>query len=458
VLVTADGFLRKGQVVPMKTVADEAVARVPTIRRVIVLKRAENKIPWTEGRDVWWHDAVRGKPRTLAPEPTDAEDPWMVIYTSGTTGRPKGSVHVHGGFLVKIAQEVYHQADLHEDDVLFWFTDMGWIMGPWEVVGVLALGGTLFLFEGSPDYPEPDRLWALVERHGITALGVSPTLVRSLMKHGDEWPRKRDLSSLRVIASTGEPWNPEPWTWTFRNVGGSRCPIINLSGGTEVGACFLSPTPLTPLKPTSLGHPAFGMAIDVVDDAGKPVPPGTVGELVAKRPWPGMTRGLWKDPQRYLETYWSRWPNLWYHGDFASVDAEGNWYLHGRSDDTIKIAGKRVGPAEIESVLVDTGMVLEAAVIGVPDAVKGEVVHCYAILRPGFTASDKLQKELADAVEKALGKPFRPKGVHFVVDLPRTRNGKILRRGVKAKALGKDPGDVSSLGNPQALDAISKLP
>jgi acetyl-CoA synthetase len=220
-------------------------------------------------------------------------------------------------------------------------------MGPWEVVGCLALGGTLFLYEGSPDYPGPDRLWAMVERHRISILGVSPTLIRSLERQGAEVVARHDLGSLRVLASTGEPWNPEPWWWLFRQVGGGRCPIINLSGGTEVGACFLSPTPLTPLTPTSLGHPSLGMAVDIVDEAGRPVPPGTVGELVARRPWPGMTRGLWRDPDRYLQTYWSRWPGLWYHGDFASRDEQGNWYLHGRSDDTIKIGGKRVGPAEI---------------------------------------------------------------------------------------------------------------
>ncbi len=457
VLVTSDGFLRRGQPVLMKPIADDAARRVPTLRHVVVHRRLGVDVPWTAGRDVDWAEAARGKPRDLASEPMSSEDPWMVIYTSGTTGKPKGSVHVHGGFLVKIAQEVAHQTDLHPDDVLFWFTDMGWIMGPWEVVGTLALGGSLLLYEGSPDYPDPGRLWRVVAENEVTILGVSPTLVRALMKHGDEWPARADLTGLRVLASTGEPWNPEPWAWLFEKVGGARCPIINLSGGTEVGACFLSPTPLTPLKPTSLGHAALGMAIAVVDDAGNPVPPGTVGELAALRPWPGMTRGLWKAPDRYIETYWSRWPGKWYHGDFASVDADGNWYLHGRSDDTIKIAGKRLGPAEIESALVDTGLVVEAAAVGLPDDVKGEVVHAWAIPRPPAVAGPELEDRLKDAVEKALGKPFRPKAVHFVPDLPRTRNGKILRRGVRAKATGKDPGDLTSLGNPQALDAIVRV-
>ncbi|HVL47619.1 MAG TPA: AMP-binding protein [Candidatus Thermoplasmatota archaeon] len=458
-LVTADGFLRRGDPVLMKEIADEAVNRVPSVATVVVHRRLGElaAVPWHDERDVDWAEAVASAGTLRATEPMDAEDPWMVIYTSGTTGRPKGSVHVHGGFMVKVAQEVAHQVDLREDDILFWFTDMGWIMGPWEIVGGLALGGTVLLYEGSPDWPAPDRLWSLVERHGVTILGISPTLIRSLMKHGDEPPREHDLSSLRILASTGEPWNPEPWLWTFREIGGERCPIINLSGGTEVGACFLSPTPLTPLRPTSLGHPALGMAVDVVDDAGNPVPRGTVGELVAKRPWPGMTRGLWKDPERFIETYWSRWPGLWYHGDFASIDAEGNWYLHGRSDDTIKIAGKRVGPAEVESILVDTGLVVEAAAIGVPDPVKGESVHAYVILKPGVSATPEVEAKLAKAVAEALGKPFRPAGIHPVRDLPRTRNAKILRRAVRARATGREAGDLTALANPQALDEIRRV-
>ncbi|MHB8603854.1 MAG: AMP-binding protein [Thermoplasmatota archaeon] len=457
-LITADGFLRRGARVAMKPVADEAVARVASVKTVIVVRRFEGTldVPWTPGRDFEWMEsmALGADGHT---EVMDSEDPWMVIYTSGTTGRPKGAVHVHGGFLVKIAQEVAHQTDLHADDLLWWFSDMGWIMGPWMIVGTLALGGSMFLYEGAPDFPEPDRIWKLVADHKITILGVSPTLIRALEKHGDAWPAKHDLSSLRILGSTGEPWNPEPYLWLFEKIGGKRAPIINLSGGTEVGACFLSPTPLATLRACSLGGPALGMAVDVVDDAGRPVPRGTVGELVARRPWPGMTRGLWKAPDRYIETYFSRWPDLWYHGDFASIDADGEWYLHGRSDDTIKIAGKRVGPAEVESALVDTGAVSEAAAVGIPDAVKGEVVHAFCILKPGNTAGPALEARLREAVEHALGKSFRPAGIHFVADLPRTRNGKILRRGVRAKAMGKDAGDLSSLGNPEALEKIPRV-
>ncbi|MGQ0534672.1 MAG: AMP-binding protein [Methanobacteriota archaeon] len=458
-ILVADGFYRRGQVVPLKPVADEAAARVGSVRTVFVHRRlgpAAGTLSWAAGRDVDLEEATRA---VRSPPPTramDSEDPFMVVYTSGTTGRPKGAVHVHGGFLVKIMQEGAHQTDVHPDDVLFWFTDMGWIMGPWEVVATLGNGATLFLYEGAPDYPGPDRLWSLVARHKITILGIGPTLVRALMKSGTAPVRRHDLSSLRVLASTGEPWNPEPWMWLFSEIGGGRCPIINLSGGTEVGACFLSPTPITPLKPTSLGHPSLGMAIDVYDEHGKPVR-GAVGELVCTKPWPGMTRGLWKAPERYLEVYWSRWKDVWVHGDWASIDADGSWFLHGRSDDTIKIAGKRLGPAEIESILVDTGKVVEAAAVGVPHEVKGEALWCYAVLRPDVPATDETRKVLVAAVDASLGKSFRPERIFFVSTLPKTRNAKILRRAVRAVATGKPAGDLSNLENPAALDEIAKV-
>ncbi len=452
-LFTADGFYRKGSIVEMKKTADAAVSLSLSVKHVVVFKRLGIDIPWKEGRDIYWDDFVNEKQTISRTEKLPSETPWMIIYTSGTTGKPKGAVHVHGGFLVKQAEEIAFQIDMKDQDILFWFTDMGWIMGPWEVVGGLAMGGTLFFYEGAPDWPKPDRLWDMIERHRITTLGISPTAVRAFMRNGDQWPNAHDLTSLRMFGSTGEPWNPVPWMWLYKNVGKERCPIINLSGGTEIGACFLSVHPVKPLKPCSLGGPSLGMATDVFDDKAKPVR-DTVGELVCKKPWPSMTRGLWRDPERYIETYWGRWKNVWVHGDWASIDKDGYWFLHGRSDDTIKIAGKRVGPAEVESVLVSHKAVTEAAAIGVPDELKGEALVCFVILKPGYESSEELRAELVRHVALALGKSTTPKTIKFVSELPKTRNAKILRRFVKAKYLGQEITDTSSVENLSSLDII----
>jgi acetyl-CoA synthetase len=454
VLITADGFHRKGSVVSMKQAADGAVAQCATVEHTLVYKLTGEDIPWNSERDLWWHEQIEKVSDQFDAVPMDSEAPLMIAYTSGTTGKPKGAVHVHGGFLVKIAQEVFHQTDMHPgEDVLFWVTDMGWIMGPWEVVGGLATGGTVFLYEGAPDHPGPDRLWQMVEDHNISILGVSPTLIRALTKFGTEPLEKHDLSSIRIIGSTGEPWNPEPYRWCLEHVGGGRAPIINISGGTEIGACFLSPYPITPLKSCALVGPALGMAIDVFDADGKPVR-GEVGELVCTKPWPAMTRGVWNDPQRYLDTYWSRWDNVWVHGDWASIDEDGYWFLHGRSDDTVNIAGKRVGPAEFESALLEHQAVIEAAAVGVPHELKGETVWCYAVLKPQFDPSEGLRQALFETVTDIMGKAFKPGKIQFVNTLPKTRSAKIVRRAVRAAALGEDLGDLSSLENPQALDDI----
>ncbi|MGH2682392.1 MAG: AMP-binding protein [Actinomycetota bacterium] len=454
VLLTADGFLRRGQAVRMKEVADAAADLVPSVKHVVTWRRlGRDDAPWGE-RDVDWEELSAAQPGRLETEPLDSEHPLFIAYTSGTTGRPKGSVHVHGGFTVKIAEEVAYQTDLHPGEILFWVTDLGWIMGPWEIVGAGALGATVFLYEGAPNHPEPDRIWAMVERHGITTLGVSPTLIRALIPAGDRWVEQHDLSSLRIIGSTGEPWNPEPYLWLFEKVGGDRCPIINISGGTEVGACFLSPLPINELKPGTLRGPALGMAVEVWGPDGKPVPRGDVGELVCTKPWPAMTRGIWRDPDRYLETYWSRWPDVWVHGDWASIDEDGFWFLHGRSDDTIKMAGKRVGPAEVESALAGHPAVAESAAVGVPHDVKGETIWCFVVIKPGHTGGDALAGDLKRAVAAHLGKAFTPARMVFVDELPKTRSAKIVRRAIRATAIGEDPGDLSSLENPGALEKI----
>ncbi|HEY5895446.1 MAG TPA: AMP-binding protein [Chthoniobacterales bacterium] len=452
-LFVADGMIRRGKVVSMKPVADVATAKVPTLQHMIVLQRTACEVPWNPVRDHWWHELIARQQPEAETERTSAEDVLMLIYTSGTTGKPKGAVHTHCGFPIKAAQDMAHGLDLHPDETLYWVTDMGWMMGPWLVFGTLLLGATMLIYDGAPDYPGPERLWNLIQRHQVTTLGISPTLVRALICHGDAPARAHDLSSLRKFGSTGEPWNPAPWLWLFHTVGGSTRPIINYSGGTEISGGILMGNVLTPLKPCAFSGPLPGMAADVVNDRGASVR-GEVGELVIRQPWIGMTRGFWRDPDRYLATYWSRFPDVWVHGDWAAVEDDGLWFILGRSDDTIKIAAKRVGPAEVESVLVAHRAVSEAAAIGVPDELKGEALICYCVLKPGCEPDDALREALRLGVASALGKPLLPRAVHFVRDLPRTRNAKIMRRVIRAAFLGLDPGDVSSLENPSAVEDI----
>ncbi len=456
-LITADGFLRRGAWVDLKSVADSAVASAPSVKHVVVVPRAGDalEVPWTEGRDVSWaYPTDDADPFPDGDADRDPETPYMIIYTSGTTGRPKGAVHVHGGFPIKAAQDLAHTFDLTERDTLFWFTDLGWMMGPWAIAGSLLLGARLVLYEGAPDFPAPDRLWSLVERHKITHLGLSPTVIRALMANGEEPVRSHDRSSLRVLGSTGEPWNPEPWWWYFREVGGGRCPIVNYSGGTEVSGGIVGGNVIGPIKPASFSGPCIGTAADVVDDGAAPVR-GKVGELVIRAPLPGMTRGFWHDAARYEETYWSRWPGLWAHGDWASIDADGFWYIHGRSDDTLKVAGKRVGPAEVESAAVAHPAVLEAAAIGVPHEIKGEVIVVLCVLRPGEIDDDALRASVARRIADDLGKPLKPETVAVVKALPKTRSGKVMRRVIRAAWLGLDPGDLSALDDPASVAAIT---
>ncbi|GEM88866.1 AMP-binding protein [Oceanithermus desulfurans] len=455
-LVTADGFLRRGRVVPMKPVADEALERAPSVEKVLVVRRVDGGYPMKEGRDLWWDEAVGRRPSDAPTEVMGSMDPFMLIYTSGTTGRPKGTVHYHAGFPLKAAQDMAHLFDLRPGELMFWFTDMGWMMGPWAILGSLLLGSTVFLYEGAPDYPGPDRLWQMVARHGITHLGISPTLIRALIPYGEEPVKKHDLSSLRVLGSTGEPWNPEPYQWFFQTVGGGRCPIVNYSGGTEVSGGILGCTVYKPIAEASFNTPAPGIKAAVLNDEGEPVV-GQVGELAVLAPWPGMTKGFWNDPERYERTYWSRFKDVWVHGDWALVDEEGYWFILGRSDDTLKIAGKRVGPAELESAAIRHPAVQEAGAVGVPHEVKGEVPVLFVVLRPEFEGSEELAAEIAEKVAEVLGKPMKPAAVHFVSDLPKTRNAKVMRRLLKAAYLGESTGDTSALVNPEVLDEVRRL-
>ncbi len=454
-LFAADGTFRRGKPVDMKSIADEAAAQVPTLQHMIVLKRTGQPVTMIAGRDHWWHELIHIQSSQAETEVTSAEDPLMIIYTSGTTGRPKGALHTHCGFPVKAAQDMAFGTDVHAGDVIYWMTDMGWMMGPWLVFGALALGATLLLYDGAPDFPGPDRLWELTATHKVTQLGVSPTLIRSLMHHGEEQFKGQDLSALRCFASTGEPWNPAPWKWLFEKVGEGKRPIINYSGGTEISGGIVMGNPLLPLKPCAFSAPCPGMDADVFDEGGRPLR-NAVGELVIRAPWIGMTRGFWRDRQRYLDTYWSRWENVWVHGDFAAIDEDGLWYILGRSDDTIKIAGKRLGPAEVESILVRNSAVVEAAAIGVPHEVKGSELVLFVVLKKSAQPSEELRRALHDLVVAEMGKPLAPKAVLFVSDLPKTRNAKVMRRMIRAAYLGQELGDTSSLVNPEAVEEIRK--
>jgi acetyl-CoA synthetase len=455
-VITADGSLRRGKPVEMKRVLDEAIRNVPTLRHVVVARRLGTDVPMQAGRDAWWSDVTaRGRDDFAAVE-LPAEHPLMIVYTSGTTGRPKGTVHTHCGVTVKTGEDFILCFDLKPTDRLMWMTDFGWLVGPLQVTAALLAGATCVLAEGTPDYPETGRLWRLVQDHKISFLGCGPTLARMMMRYGNSDISKYNLSSLRVVASTGEPWDPDSWMWVYENALRRRGPLMNYSGGTELGG-IVATNVLFPIKPASFSGPIPGTGADIVDAEGHSVGAGTVGELVMRQACIGTTRGLWRDPQRYIENYWSRFPGIWIHGDWASRDADGSWFIHGRSDDTIKIAGKRTGPAEIESLLLATHRVSDAAAVAVPDPVKGSAVICTVIAAPHETPGDALASILSNAIVSGLGGSFRPKQVLFVRDLPRTRNMKTMRRVIRAVLLNEKPGDLSALVNPEAVDELQRI-
>ena len=459
-VIVADTTTRRGRALPLLPQVNTALAHCPSVRHVIVVPNGADHPPEYVGAQmVLWPQLV-SLDAPLAPREVDAMHPLLLAYTSGTTGRPKGAVHTHAGFLVKTASEVAYSFDIKPGGVFSWVTDMGWIMGPLSVFGTHANGATLLLYEGSPDRPDTNRLWRLVERHGVTMLGVSPTLVRAL-RSADRDPAP-NLSSVHVLGSTGEPWDPESYEWLARDVFGGRVPVINFSGGTEVGGSFLAPYPVEPIRSCSLGGPSLGMDVDVVDDTGRSVR-GQVGELVCRQPWPSMTRGIWKDDERYLQAYWSRFPGIWTHGDFAMVDNDGQWFILGRSDDVMNVAGKRLAPAEVESVMITHPRVAEAAAVGVPDPVKGETVWAFWVTRSedgteiDDQTADQVGADIAALVGHELGKPFTPSRVWRVAALPKTRSAKIMRRAIRAAALGVDPGDLSGAENPDAVSEIRRV-
>ena len=453
-LFTADGFARRGTPIHLKETADEALAKCPTVEHVIVHRHlGRNDTPMTDGRDAFWSEAMEGCDDDAATTETAAEDLVMLIYTSGTTGPPKGAVHTHCGFPIKGAQDMYHSMDLKPGETMYWMSDMGWMMGPWLVFGTLTIGATMVLYDGAPDYPDAGRLWQLVDDHDVTHLGISPTLIRALKAEGDEPVEAANLSSLRAVGSTGSPWDPESWRWCFETVLDGEKPILNYSGGTEISGGILCGNFLEPLKPAAFSGTVPGMAADVYNEDGDPVRE-EVGELVLTRPWIGMTRGFWQDDERYLDAYWRRFDNTWVHGDFAAIDDDGLWYILGRSDDTINVAGKRLGPAEIEALLNAHNAVAESAAVGIPHEVKGQEVVAFAVLKPGYASTEDLREELMQEVVDEMGKPLKPREILFTEALPKTRNAKVMRRLIRAAYLGDDLGDTSSLENPDTIQAI----
>ncbi len=457
VAVTVDGFYRRGKAIPLKENADEALRGASSVKHLIVVKRAGNDIEMKEGRDVYWHELMEGQSATCETEIMDSEDMLFILYTSGTTGKPKGVVHVHGGYAVGTHATLRYVFDLKDDDVWWCAADAGWVTGhSYIVYAPLMLGVTSVMYEGGPNYPKPDRVWDMIDRHGVTVFYTAPTVIRMFMKYGDEWPKKHNLSSLRLLGSVGEPINPEAWIWYYKKIGKERCPIMDTWWQTETGGFILTPLPITPLKPGSVTRPFPSLEADVLNDDGESIT-GSGGYLVLKKPWPSMLRTLYKEPERYVKQYWSTFPGVYLTGDVARKDENGYFWLQGRSDDVLNVAGHRIGSAEVESALVSHPSVAEAAVVGKPDPIKGEVIQALVILKSDVKPSSELKGELRNHVGKEIGHIAKPSVIGFVKDLPKTRSGKIMRRVIKAKVKGEPVGDISTLANPEAVAGLDEM-
>ena len=447
-VITADGSWVNGSIFKLKDIVDEAIRFSPSVENVIVVKRTGHEVAMEPLRDHWYHDLTvlpiaQGNCPT---EHLDSEDPLFILYTSGSTGAPKAILHTHGGYMVGTYTTLKYTFDIRDEDRWWCTADPGWVTGhSYVVYGPLLNGATTFLFEGGPTYPNPNRWWQLIEYYGITTFYTAPTAIRSLMRFGEAWPARHDLSSLRLLGSVGEPINPEAWQWFHRVIGKSRCPIMDTWWQTETGMFQISPTPSMPLKPGSAGKPFFGQEAEILDEEGNPVPDGEEGFLVLKNPWPAMMRTLYKDPQRYLDTYWSKYTGKYLAGDSARRDADGYFWVIGRTDDVIKVSGHRLGTAEVESALVSHPAVAEAAAIGLPHEVKGNAIHAFVVLRMGFEPSPVLAEDLRKHVSIHLSPIAKPDWIDFTDKLPKTRSGKIMRRVLRARALGQDEGDLTTL-------------
>ena len=462
-LITADGGYRRGGIVPLKQNADDSLVGAPTVENVVVLRRtgtSDDKM--VDGRDIWWHDLMEGQPMTCEPEPMDSEDMLFLLYTSGTTGKPKGIVHTSAGYLLGTMATTKWVFDIKEDDIYWCTADIGWVTGhSYIVYGPLATGATTVMYEGSPDYPDRDRFWAIVAKYAVTILYTAPTAIRTFMRWGEGYPNKHDMSSLRLMGTVGEPINPEAWVWYWQHIGGGRCPVVDTWWQTETGAMMIAPLPgLTTLKPGSATRPFPGIEAEIFDGDGNTVGLGGGGYLVVKRPWPSMLRGVYGDPERFIDTYWSRYDTdfknggIYFTADGARLDEDGYFWLLGRVDDVINVSGHRIGTMEVESALVDNQKVAEAACIGKDHEVKGQAVVAFVTLKDGVDISDDVVIELKAHVAGKIGAMARPDDIHFAAELPKTRSGKIMRRLLRDVAEGRALGDTTTLADPAVVDSL----